>query len=454
MKYRVIQSLLYYGWVTIFSFRGLWRVYMERRYPSVDANPVAAYADGGFEDGCKASYPPRRRLHANSCNHRNFLRLPEKVHSLDPDYPNYRSTVIHSLCILVIVIVCILLTCSLASAESYSGRSISNERRQMTAVGKSHLLVAAHRFPGFQKTIIYQVNGRNIREIQSISKGYGAIVYSNKTSCIVEIEILPIPKAYYNTTQTFFQINTNNMSLETIIRYAQTYDFDSSLIDNKYIVFGGKLYFLDSGVLLYFGDLQFYGPPKKKTILSSIERCEQYDTALLLYDENGWKVFDGTRIIDLPGLDKKNSSGDLNLIILEEQLLFAYDSQMFCYTVQQNKVVEIKEIFPNKNAKLQSSLYYQDGFVFSIWGECLYSYSISTRQWERLFQFNQNDIKGYTLNESEIAICDNCLYLVLQTQKTTTKADLFFCDLRNLDEQDETLSVKRLMRVRKTAFFE
>ena len=58
------------------------------------------------------------------------------------------------------------------------------------------------------------------------------------------------------------------------------------------------------------------------------------------------------------------------------------------------------------------------------------------------------------LNESEIAICDNCLYLVLQTQKTTTKADLFFCDLRNLDEQDETLGVKRLMRVRKTAFFE
>ena len=53
-----------------------------------------------------------------------------------------------------------------------------------------------------------------------------------------------------------------------------------------------------------------------------------------------------------------------------------------------------------------------------------------------------------------IAICNNYLYLVLQTIESSTKADLYCYDLRNLGKQKTEQEFIKLMRVSKTGFFE
>ena len=336
-------------------------------------------------------------------------------------------------------------------ADSFSGSNC--DQRHLAVVGDESLIVVARSFPGFEKTSIYIVTDKNRKRLKTINGGWGSIVASNKEDFIIEIAIDWAPKPMMEINQTLLQIDINKKAEEKILSFTRSNDYSLSLIRDQYCAFNGKLYYFDSGDLLDFNYLSFCGPPVKNNIQSTVKVCEQFETALLLFNGNVWTVFDGESRTNLYELDNGYDS-QLNLIKIEDVIFISDRTQLFCYYISNNQEVTKTLIYPEEGVQLQSSIFYQDGVVFSIWGECLYSYSISTRQWERLFQFNQNDIKGYTLNESEIAICDNCLYLVLQTQKTTTKADLFFCDLRNLDEQDETLGVKRLMRVRKTAFFE
>ena len=340
-----------------------------------------------------------------------------------------------------------------AKADAFSGKSTNTEQRHLTVCENEFLLVVVRTFPGFEKTSLYKVDSEKPQRIATISGGYGSIVACSKTSCLVEAAIDWQSKKLMDINQTFIHYSFTDKIGNKLISFSRSNTYTNNLIRDKYCIFQNNLYFFKSGDLLCLGDLDFLGPPKRQIIHTTVKTCQQFDTALLISDGNEWFVYDGADEICLPGYDM-GYDYKLNLIKIENVIFISDNTKICCYYIQDNLEVNAEWICPCESAKLQSSLFYKDGILYSIWEGYLYAYDIYKKQWTSLFQLNQNYTKRHTLEGSEIAICNNYLYLVLQTIESSTKADLYCYDLRNLGKQKTEQEFIKLMRVSKTGFFE
>ena len=341
---------------------------------------------------------------------------------------------------------------SIVKAEVFSGKSIDIDQRCLTAYENQYMLVVARSFlfPGFERMTLYKVNSEMSEKIATISGGYGSIVSLSETHCIVEAAIDWQPKKIMDKNQTFIEYNLLNKSERKLFSFARAYDHTDTLIRDRYCVFQNKLYFFKSGELLCLGDLNYYGPPIKQIIHTSVKICQQFDTALLINDGNDWLVFDGEDKTYLSEYDMGYRRG-LNLIKIGNDIFISDNTNVCHYCIQDNYVVTKEYIYPYECAKIQSSLFYQNGVLYSIWEGCLYGYDIYKKQWSNFLQLK---LKEHILDESEIAICNNHLYLVLQTLESSTKADLYCFDLRDLGKQETEQIIIKLMRVKKTSLVE